>query len=480
MLIGQTAINFAASLLSALLGLASVFAFTRLFSPHEYGVYLLGFGFATVFSTVFIGWFRNLILRERARHDGADVRGLVLSGYALACLSAPIAYGVGRLVGLDSLAALAAVGLAATIGLYELTQDLVRARLMATTAMKGAVARAVLVLALGAGLSILGRTGVVLLIAAVLSYVVATLIQTPPAWSGTILSFNGNELRQAARTGLPLTISLVLLAVSSVTDRFMIANLVGEADAGKYVAGLDLVRQTLMIPAISIAATAFPLAVRINAAQGQVATRAHLTESLDLLFAIILPAALGFAMISPHIANVLLGTEFRALATQIIPIIAIAVIFQVMTQQYLHVSFLLADRNSFYLLNTATIITVNVMLCVVLIRLDGVIGAAWARLGADIFGFLCAAVLTRYAFRVPFPIGRLSLTLAAALTMTLVVTGLDRILTVNDLTACVVLTAAGVVVYAMLCWAFDIAQLRSRLNAGLRQARARLASKSMN
>jgi len=106
MLIGQTAINFAASVLSALLGLASVFVFTRLFSAHEYGVYLLGFGFATVFSTVLIGWFRNLILRERARHDGADIRGLVLSGYALACLSAPFAYGIGRLVGLDNFAAL--------------------------------------------------------------------------------------------------------------------------------------------------------------------------------------------------------------------------------------------------------------------------------------------------------------------------------------------------------------------------------------
>jgi hypothetical protein len=37
MLIGQVRINLTANVLSALLGLASVFVFTRLFSPHDYG-----------------------------------------------------------------------------------------------------------------------------------------------------------------------------------------------------------------------------------------------------------------------------------------------------------------------------------------------------------------------------------------------------------------------------------------------------------
>ena len=50
MLIGQASINLTANILSALLGLLSVFIFTRLFSPHDYGVYLLGVGFASVIS----------------------------------------------------------------------------------------------------------------------------------------------------------------------------------------------------------------------------------------------------------------------------------------------------------------------------------------------------------------------------------------------------------------------------------------------
>ena len=133
------------------------------------------------------------------------------------------------------------------------------------------------------------------------------------------------------------------------------------------------------------------------------AVRSHLAECIELLLAITLPAALGFALISSHIANVVLGPEFRELAAQTMPIIAIAVIFQVLTQQYLHASFLLSGRNAFYLINTASIIAANVILSYVLVGHYGTIGAAWARLGADVTGFVCALVLSRFAFPVPLP-----------------------------------------------------------------------------
>src|ERR1700674_5453939 len=111
MMIGLASINLIANILSAGLGLLSVFIFTRLFAPHEYGIYLLGVGFAAVISTFLAGWFRNLILSRHARNDGTDVRGVVISGYSICCLAAPAAYGLGRLVGLDAMAAAAAVGL---------------------------------------------------------------------------------------------------------------------------------------------------------------------------------------------------------------------------------------------------------------------------------------------------------------------------------------------------------------------------------
>jgi O-antigen/teichoic acid export membrane protein len=467
MLIRQAGINLAANVMSALLGLSSVSIFTRLFSPHDYGTYLLSAGFAAVVSVFMVGWFRNLVLSGHARNDGTDVRGLVLAGYLLCCLTAPVAYGAGLSIGLDGAAVLAAIALAIAVGLFELTQDMLRVRLEAVAVMKATLVRAVAVLGFGVTVALLHPTGLGLLMAATLAAMVAMAIQARRAWGGTAITFDRAALAAVARQGLPLTLSLTLLAISGVTDRFMIANLVGAADAGKYVAALDLVRQTLMIPAISAAAAFFPIAVQIHANKGSAAVRAHLADCSELLLGLILPASLGLAVIAPHVANMILGADFRDLAAQTMPIIAIAVVFQIMTQQYLHASFLLSGRNSFYLINTASIIAANVALSYILVSRYGTVGAAWARLGADAIGFLCALILSRIAFRIPLPFSRLSRVIVAALAMALTVGAIDRHLPMGDVAACVALVGTGVVSCAAMYWLLDIARLRDRLKHGL-------------
>ena len=130
----------------------------------------------------------------------------------------------------------------------------------------------------------------------------------------------------------------------------------------------------------------------------------------------------------------------------------------------------------FYLINTASIIVANVILSYVLVGQYGAVGAAWARLGADIIGFVCALVLSRFAFPVPLPLGRLSLIMIAGLAMALTVTALDRSLHVADLTACAVLACAGFASYAALCWLFDISRIRGRLKTGVAMFRTKFAN----
>ena len=476
MLIRQAGIHLVANAASALLGLLSVSIFTRLFSPHDYGTYLLGAGFAAIVSVFLVGWFRNMVLSGHARNDGTDIRGLVLAGYLLWCLTVPLAYGAGLAIGLDGAAALAAIALAAAVGLFELTQDLLRARLEAAVVMKGTLVRAFAALALGVTIAIAHPSGLGLLMTAALAAVVAMLGQARRAWRGTRIAFDRARLAAVARQGLPLTLSLTLLAVSDVTDRFMIAHLIGTADAGKYVAALDLVRQTLMMPAISAAAAFFPIAVQIHASKGGAAVRGHLADCSELLLGMILPASLGLAVIAPHVANVILGADFRDLAAQTMPVIAIAVVFQIMSQQYLHASFLLAGRNAFYLINTAVIIVVNVVLTYGLVSNYGTAGAAWARLGADVTGFFCALILSRVAFPIPLPFDRLSLVIVAGLVMALTVGAIDRTMHLGDLPACAALVAAGVVSCAAMYWLLDIARFRDRLKQALALFRTTFAN----
>jgi hypothetical protein len=132
----------------------------------------------------------------------------------------------------------------------------------------------------------------------------------------------------------------------------------------------------------------------------------------------------GGDLVSRHIANVVLGPDFRSVVGAVMPIVSVAVIFQIMSYQYLHIIFLLSERNAFYLLNTGSVLAFNAVVTYLLIGRYGMIGAAWGRLAAELFGFLGALALTRWAFPVPLPLSRLMRVLIAAIVMAIVVRGL--------------------------------------------------------
>jgi O-antigen/teichoic acid export membrane protein len=475
MLVGQTAINFAANVISAAFGLINVMVFTRLFAPAEFGTYVLGVGFAAIASAFMISWLRLPIMREQARGDGTDIRGILLPGLMLSCLLAPLAYVVAFLAGIGSGPALAAAGLALAVGFFEVGQDLMRARLKAYTVMKATVVRAVLVSVFGVTVSIAGHTGVLLLMSSAFAYLLAALAFASPVWAGTVISHDRARLFALAKAGIPFTASLTLYSLSSVIDRFIISHLIGPGAAGQFSAGADLVRQALIIPAISAAAAFCPLAVQIYANQGRDAARSHLEECFEFLLAIVLPASVGFAVVSTPIADVVLGPDFRIMAAAAMPIVSIAVIFQIMTYQYLHIGFLLSERNSFYFWNTSLVLVVNLAVSYVLIMRLGAVGAAWGRLVAEIFGFASALVLTRWAFPMPVPYLRLTRVLIATIVMAIVVRSLELALHLGDKDALAVLLPSGIATYLMMCWLLNVAKGRDRLNRGLLIVRNALA-----
>jgi O-antigen/teichoic acid export membrane protein len=277
------------------------------------------------------------------------------------------------------------------------------------------------------------------------------------------------------RAGIPFTVSITVYSLSNVIDRFIITHLVGAAAAGEYSAGADLVRQALIVPAVSAAAAFFPLAVKIKASQGRAAARTHLEECLEFLLAIILPAAVGFAAVSVYISNVVFGADFRTMAAAIMPIVSIAVIFQILNYQYLHISFLLSERNSFYFWDTSVVLIVNLIVSYILIERYGATGAAWGRLAAEVFGFLSAFLLTRWAYPIPVPFMRLTRVLLATLVMLVILRGLETVIAPTEKYALAALLPAGAASYIVMCWLFDIAKCRQHLSRGLLIMRNALA-----
>lgn len=168
------------------------------------------------------------------------------------------------------------------------------------------------------------------------------------------------------------------------------------------------------------------------------------------------------ALVSPQLADLLLGPDFRATARFAMPVLAMAVAFQILTQQYTHTSFLLSNRNLFYLINTGSILLFNLIVSALLILRFGLDGAVWGRLAAEIFGFANAYVLSRRAFVLPFPFGRIARVVAATAAMALVVRALSgEAATLPPLAGLLLQVAAGAGAYAAVAFALDIAELRA-------------------
>jgi O-antigen/teichoic acid export membrane protein len=121
------------------------------------------------------------------------------------------------------------------------------------------------------------------------------------------------------------------------------------------------------------------------------------------------------------------------------------------------------------------VLAFNAVVTYLLIGQFGMIGAAWGRLAAEVFGFLSALMLTRWAFPVPLPVGRVTRVLISAIVMAIVVQGLEATLAMDDKDALALLIPAGITSYLAMCWLLDIAKSRHRMSRCLLIARARLA-----
>jgi O-antigen/teichoic acid export membrane protein len=468
MLVSQAATYFFANVFSAVLGLLNVVVFTRLFDPRDYGIYVLGMAFAIVLNTCLTSWLRLPILRENARGDGSDVRGTVFVGLVLSCVAAPLAYPVALLIGLTREAAAAATAVAVMMGAFEVGLEILRAQLRSLTFAAATVVRAIAVSVFGISIGLFASHGTLLLCSTASAFGVSMLVFLWPVWRGTSISVERGRLVAFLLGGIPLTISSVLLAMSGIIDRFIVAHIAGVAQAGRYVASVDLANQALLMPAMSLASAFVPLAVQTLARKGVDAVSRQLADGVEMLFAIMLPACVGFAIVSHHVGDLALGPEFRGIAAQIMPIVSFALLFQILTQQYLHVSFLISNRNSFYLWNTGSVIVFNVAVSYLLISAFGVVGGAWGRLATSIFGFLGALLLTRWAFPIPLPLARFARIVVAGLVTAVVVRALDSLLAVSPPVALAILIPTGVVTYAAMCWSLNVLGIRDHALPALR------------
>jgi O-antigen/teichoic acid export membrane protein len=463
MLIRHASHYLSSSIISAGLGLLSVIVFTRALSDAEYGVYVIGTSTAGILSAILFAWIRLSVLRFQSEGKSVDIRATALIAYALAAFLSPILLLVAAILTSASTARILATAVFTLgLGLFEVGQEILKAQQKTRGFMFGTTLRACSAFVLCLASVSLGFGGVGQLIAAGAAYFVTSAALSRIVWSSPVTPIDVTQLKRFALYGVPIALSGCVYSLHAALDRLIVAGILGEGAAGQYGAAADLVRQIILVPATSVASAALPLAVAAFAQGGIAAARPHLERSAELLFAVLLPATIGLVLISPGLANFILGTEFRATAATVMPILCFAWLFQAISHSFVHTSFHLAQRPVLLVCHGAATLVVNILATVILVSRFAFLGAAIALVISEAFGAVLGLVLTRFACPLPLvPMKLLRIAFATA-AMALLLYLFEERWGLSGMLGVTLKVGAGVAIYAGLVVLLDIAGMRRR------------------
>jgi O-antigen/teichoic acid export membrane protein len=471
MLNRHVSIYLVAHLVPAALGFLALTIYTRLLSPSQYGVYVVGMSVAGILAGTGFTWIRLSVVRYQATAEDVDLRATALIAYSatvavIACI-VPLGFALIR-PDIDSWVLAASAAQAVMLGAFEIGQEFRRAELRPYRFAALSVTRSVLGLGLGLVAIRMGYGGLGLIAAIALSFLIGALLNVLD--DATRVHFDAPaHLMKFVRYGLPLTLGGLSFALYSASDRLVVAYLLGDSAAGHFGVAADLARQFLVILASSVASATYPIVFRTLSGEGVAATRQRLAENAELFLGVLAPVAVWLAFAAPQIAGTLVGAEFRESVALLLPILAGARLFGAINQFYLQISFQLSERPMLPVIQETFILVFNVALMFAMVTRFGLAGAAFAALITETVGLAVGILLTRRAFHLPFAARRLASVLVAAVAMAAVITfaraGVDG---ATGLVGLIVVTASGGIAYSAMVWLLDIAHLRTSMVALLR------------
>lgn len=393
------------------LNFLAIAVYTRLLNPEQYGAYTLAIATVSATDALLLHWLRLALLRYLPKSPAGDGSTLatILRIYALLTVGVSgLAIAASWLVIDDPFMrqiVLLGAGLFAVQGAFELTVERERSELSPRRYGLYAGFKAVIALAVGAGLAALGFGALGLLAGLIVAMIFPILVLGGGArWVAAGRGrYDPALARQIAAYGLPLAATSTLAFLVTGSDRFMLAGFIDTAAAGKYAVGYDLAQFTLGLLLSIVNLAAYPLIVRTFEEEGEEAARRTLRWTLSLMLLIGLPATVGLAILAPNIAGVLLGSGFEDAAAVIIPGIAAAALLAGLKAFYLDLAFQLRGNTITQVWVLVVTVILNIGLNVLLIPSTGILGAVLATVAANMVAIALSWWLGRDSFRLPLP-----------------------------------------------------------------------------
>ena len=257
--------------------------------------------------------------------------------------------------------------------------------------------------------------------------------------------------------GLPVSFALIMDLALSAADRFLIAYFLDTAAVGAYAAGYGVADKTVLLICAWAAMAGAPLVLSAYENEGKEAASEQGKGLAQTLLLIAMPAAFGIAAVATPLAEVMIGPSLREQATEIIPWIAFAGLFNGFMVHFYSEAFQVAKRTleSVFIMIVPT--TANIILNIILLPMIGVMGAVYATLGCYILAVIMLAVIGRRYLPMPIPFIDLIKVLLAC---SLMVGTVMLVPAIGGLPELIMKAVAGGTIYGVVVFALNAAGAR--------------------
>jgi len=270
--------------------------------------------------------------------------------------------------------------------------------------------------------------------------------------------------------GAPISLSLVLAYALNSADMYIITGMMGEASAGTYSAGYNLANRGMEVLFIWIGMALTPIAVTAMEQDGQEASVDVMRDYGGLLLWIVMPAAVGLALVAEPLGFIL-GEELRAGAVKIIPYIAISGLLNGLMTYYVHRAYMLSGETGTYAWLLIAPVVLNVVMNFWLIPIHGLQGAVWATITSYALGLVLSFAVARRHYPLPLPLTAIAQILMACTIMVGAVLALpESVDTLPDWMELIIKAGLGACAYGFVCFATDTAGCRGFVKNLLKRA----------
>jgi O-antigen/teichoic acid export membrane protein len=470
------------NIVQGLVGFGSIFVFTRMLTPAEFGVYALAFSATSLGHTLLFTWMEAAMARFYAPEAQAGRLPDHFATLYRCWLGAAAVFvavgGAGLLLwpGDGPIKVAVAAGMAATLArsLAKLNQERRRAAGDVRGAALMDMAQTIGGFAVGVGLIYAGLKGAAPIAGlGVAAAVVLAFLLPAELRRGAGGVFETQRVKTYAAYGLPVALSLIFALALATTDRFLLAAYLGDATVGVYQAGYSLANRTLDVMFIWLGAAGGPALIVALERDGAAALAKAAREQAGLMLALALPASLGLALVARPLTQVMIGPALAAGAAQVTPWIAASALFAGITTYYTHQAFTLGRRTGLLLAAMAIPAAANIALNLLLIPRLGLTGALVATTASYALGLAASIGLGRLAQPLPLPWGPLARAALAAAAMGAVVAQLPSL---GGLAELGLKAGVGALVYGLAAYVLDVADVRTRGKGAALIIRTRMAT----